>query len=355
MLLTTKMSFALKNNLNVLLQGLQGCGKTQSILDFWTEQRVNFAYFNCPVIDVYEDIKGIPVNIDGKLTYLRPEHRQWENIECVFLDEPNRAHIKVVNSLYELIQFRQLNGVKLPALRCVWAAMNPNNGEFTVENVDQSFYDRFHLHVNVTPTLEKEYFVDKINILTEQQFNNVCKWWNALPDETRDRYASPRRVKYAIDVFNLGGSVEDVLPAVTSPIRLEMALKSQQTKTISVDNYKEFLDNAELNVVHLGWDNFIEEFKLIPAEVIKGHFPYNKTTRTQDNKKVIDFVLRITSHDVQLREERLCQLVNLFSGHANVLVSMCYGLRSFPNVVRLAADTAKQNFPALARVALQGF
>jgi len=51
----------------------------------------------------------------------------------LFFDELNRAHPKVLNAVFELVQFRSINGDKLPRLQCVIAAINPPGAGYHVQ------------------------------------------------------------------------------------------------------------------------------------------------------------------------------------------------------------------------------
>lgn len=297
-----KVEFAIKHSLNLLAEGKHGCGKSGGILsvfhslgytnDIKSEDKV-YSYFNAPVIDVYEDIKGIPANENGKLIYIRPEHRVWDKVELVFFDEVNRAHIKVVNTLYELIQFRSINGIKLPNLRSVFVAMNPSDEDYTVESCDQSFYDRFHLHVSVVPELSKKFFLD-VKKIEEGVFHQINSWWKAIPENIRDKHASPRRIEYCIDVFNFGGDINDVIPGSCNPDRLfkilsktESIINTYDYTKFSIDDWKNFLsdyDNPNFK------EKFSEYILGIPDELLVSEFPYDKNDRNGSTEKLHKFI-----------------------------------------------------------------
>lgn len=344
-----QLNFAMTNGLNVLLQGAHGIGKTTVPLALFKQHNINHAYFNCPVLDIHEDLKGIPVNNKGKLEYILPSHRKWNEVEFIMLDEPNRAHIKVVNTLYELIQFRAINGISLPKLRGVWAAINPDNGDYTVESIDQSFYDRFHIHINVLPELNEEFFCNLG--IDNEQFVKLTHWWKAVPEDQRNKYASPRRVEYAVRVFKLGGEIADVLPASIMPDKLQALLNGEENVMDGIDANKTFLDNYKQYLKEGKYEEFVKIFDKVPIDAIAAAFPYRDETKEKDTAKVIKFITDVA--EIAPTEQVLTDIVRICGPVSRMMVTICYHYKDkYPTVVQDAASKVRQYAPALAAKAL---
>lgn len=351
-----KTEFAVKNGLNVCFIGGHGIGKTKGTLakweemgytNDWTADEKIYAYFNCPLIDVYEDIKGIPVNQDGDLVYIKPKHRVWDKVELVFFDEPNRAHPKIINTLYELIQLKSINGIKLPKLRCVFVAMNPHGEDYAVEACDQSFFDRFHLKINVEARLDKQFFVEKKG-LTPVKFEQMVQWWLAIPENVRTKEVSPRRVEYCVDVFNFGGQLEDVIPLTASPAKLHQILsgsikvEADDKSVLNIDKAKSFLDQYDHEAYK---STFVNNLKNTPKEILTSHFPYNRGSaqaKIDSERKTSNFVKYAVTLGV------LDEAIDCFAGVPNLLIAVIKNRYFHIDSRKKAHDLLTACAPALA-------
>lgn len=210
----------LDSNFNVLLIGPHGTGKTQSILDLCDQRNMKFKYFSCSTLDPYTDLVGVPMpkmycekdgvyydNTQNKcpecngqlveaLKMVRP--REVDEAEFIFFDEFNRADPKTLNAIFEIIQFKSINGEPLKNLKACWAAMNPPNGEYAVEDVDPALLDRFHVYIEVQPKPSISYMSQFVPFEVAKALN---MWWNehgknkAKGDkQNRMDYISPRRL-----------------------------------------------------------------------------------------------------------------------------------------------------------------
>src|SRR5207249_2123412 len=120
---------AVQGGLNVLVEGPHGVGKSKLVLGVAAELKLRLAYLSASTLDPYVDLVGIPVPVIHQGVPQRIDYVQLETLteaQIIFFDELNRAPAKVLNALFELVQFRSINGVKLPHLRCVIAAINPS-------------------------------------------------------------------------------------------------------------------------------------------------------------------------------------------------------------------------------------
>ena len=140
---TNVMKTCMSEGLNVLLIGYHGVGKTQMALEEAKSLGLNMKYYSSPTLDPWPDLVGIPVPVDiegdsksgdKQLQFIRPA--DVEDAEIMFFDELNRAHPKVINAVLEAIQFHSINGKPLPRLKMVWAAINPPDDIYDVNEPD---------------------------------------------------------------------------------------------------------------------------------------------------------------------------------------------------------------------------
>lgn len=218
---TKKVDFWLENNLNVLLEGLHGCGKTAVVKEKFEKKYgvmgKDWLYFSASTMDPWVDFIGVPREVkdgDGEpyLSLVRPQALRNGTVKAIFIDEFNRAPKKVRNAIMELVQFKSINGHHFPNLEIVWAAINPHddNETYDVDRLDPAQLDRFHIRHVVPYEIDRNYFNKKYG---EDMTSATIDWWSKLPKEVQ-KEVSPRRVDYALQIFNLGGSLRaDVLSA----------------------------------------------------------------------------------------------------------------------------------------------
>jgi hypothetical protein len=276
-----KLDTWVKNNKNVLFKGKHGIGKTAIVKETFDRHKLNWLYFSASTMDPWVDFIGVPrektedkipeqfeiikelAKLDIKianewvqnnwkmssesahkiithtlqrkqgLTYLdliRPQNFANGEVEALFFDEYNRSPKKVRNAVMELIQFKSINGMKFPKLRIVWAAINPDDDEnqvYDVEKIDPAQIDRFHVihHLEYKPN--KEWFINKYG---EDLAESAIEWWEELPEEIQNN-VSPRRLQYALDIYKENeGDIRDVLDFSSNVSKLNHYLTNGSTK-----------------------------------------------------------------------------------------------------------------------------
>jgi len=297
--LKRNLRFYLKNNYNVLLCGKHGVGKTTIVKELFEEEGLKWMYFSASTMDPWVDFIGVPKErTDERGSYLDlvlPKKIRDDNVDAIFFDEFNRGKSKVRNAVLEFIQFKEINGRKFKNLKVIWAAINPDDDEeqeYNVEKLDPAEKDRFHAQIEVPYRLDKEYFVGKYG---STKADAAIEWWNALPKEAKN-LTSPRRVDYALEIYNLNGDVKDVLHPSANVSKFISALASGPVKNIINDLYDKGSDqeiaeffkvpnnySSSLDIV-IKSDNFINKFiPLWPDEKIVSVMAVNR--------KVFDFVI----------------------------------------------------------------
>jgi len=226
--LVAKLKFYLKHDQNVLLEGRAGTGKTSIITQVFNEEfgEGNWLYLSGSTMDPFIDFVGVPreqkdENGNNYLEFVLPQHFVLKKIKAIFIDEYNRAHKKVRNGCMELIQFKSINGKKFPALKTVWVGINPFTDDeidqsYDVEQLDPAQLDRFQVQIKLPYQADLAYFSNKFG---PEIGKAAIEWWNGLNKSTQ-LAVSPRRLDYAIEMYNMGGDVFDVLPLESNPSKL---------------------------------------------------------------------------------------------------------------------------------------
>lgn len=194
------------NGLNIIVSGLAGTGKTSILTEAARQLGLNMQYYSAATLDPYTDLVGIPVpnHTTKSVEYFRP--KAIDEAEVVFFDEANRADPKTLNTLFELIQFRSINGEKLPKLKCVVAAINPNDGNYTVDDLDPALLDRFDMFLTAEPNIDYGYFS---KLFGADMAREASTWWKeyhntykaSLTAKKPQVYISPRRMEKIISSY----------------------------------------------------------------------------------------------------------------------------------------------------------
>lgn len=270
MLRDDKLDFWVEHDLNVLLVGKHGVGKTSLVTSAFDRAGLKWKYFSASTMDPWVDFVGVPRAVESKqpdgsmLTHLelvRPKDFANGEIEALFFDEFNRSPKKVRNAVMELLQFKSINGVRFPNLKIVWAAINPDDeeGEYQVEALDPAQEDRFHIKISISYQPDKEWFAKEFG---EKIADSAIEWWNGLSDELKNQ-VSPRRLEYALRVYKLRGDIRDVLPGNSNINKLSQAL-SQGPICDKLDNFLAEKNYKGAKLFLTNENNYAQAMKFIP-------------------------------------------------------------------------------------------
>lgn len=200
---------AIDSGLNVLLSGLHGIGKTYAVMEAIDDLGLEMKYYSTSTLDPYVDLVGVPVPVDREdsdkkqLEMVRPD--DINNVDVVFFDELNRADPKTLNAVFELVQFRTINGESLPRLKSIVAAINPTDGAYNTEELDPALLDRFHVFWQIDPKAPTAYLKERYDSALVDAF---ILWWGNHKSSKREYYVSPRRLEYMIENYATFGTFE---------------------------------------------------------------------------------------------------------------------------------------------------
>ena len=219
------------NGRTTLFIGPNGTGKTSSIRDYCDRNGIELAVLDCANIDPNIDLIGIPVPNPETGTFDMIRSQQIQDAQVIFFDEVNRADERVINALMSLANSGEIHGQKLPNLKCVFAAMNPVDGDekwhgltghdYMVNDVDTATLDRY-ASIQWIPPVYNVYVIAK-NLGSEVDHTTetpescqifrvaqaVLQFLNEdLPslDEEGGFYVSPRRAEHIAGTFLSGAS-----------------------------------------------------------------------------------------------------------------------------------------------------
>ena len=208
-----RLIFYAQHGYNVLLEGRHGVGKTKIIEQTFDNMGWKYHVLNASTIDPYMDFIGVPskhLDEDKAIEYLEmilPKKFAYDELDALFLDEINRGRKETLNGLLDIIQNKSIKNKKLNRLKVIWSAQNPyfedldeSDQIYHVKPLDPALKDRFHAFIDVPYQLNKSYLNKKYSDLSKP----FIDWWTKLPEEMQ-YLCSPRRVDYAIQIFNDGG------------------------------------------------------------------------------------------------------------------------------------------------------
>jgi hypothetical protein len=137
-------SFVTKGvNVSLLFVGPMGVGKSQIVKQVSEELGIGLIDLRLAQMDP-GDMIGMPRVFEGKTIWAKPCWWPEEGTKGIlFLDELNRAPNDVRQAVFQLVLDGHLNTHKLPEGWRIVSAINPENGQYQVEALDQAMVRRF--------------------------------------------------------------------------------------------------------------------------------------------------------------------------------------------------------------------
>ena len=208
--------------LNILIAGPHGVGKTALLSEAANSLGYKVKYYSASTLDPFADLVGIPVpnQVTKTVEYFRP--REIDSADVIFMDELNRADPRTINTLLEIIQFRSINGEKLPNLKLVVAAINPVSEEYNTDELDAAVMDRFDVTLTMNPEISGPYFskrfgpaVGKAAVTAWREYESARSLQAKRSKANPMAYISPRRMEKITAAFvavSVRQTIADTLP-----------------------------------------------------------------------------------------------------------------------------------------------
>jgi len=245
-----QLKLALQSGLNVVMEGVAGTGKTSCGKIACDVECMKMVYYSASTLDPFVDIVGLPKPVDKSdgskdLEFYRTNTMQEANV--LFFDEANRAQSKTTNAMLEIMQFGTVNGEELPELHSVIIAINPNDDEYDVVELDPAFKGRFHMHLYFEPVPDHEWFKLTFGGLGMHLYD----WWSACLDDKQKENVSPRRLEYIGKVIRAGCDINtSVARDILLPFDELLSRINNQAKQYSVEDFinnkAEMRDNIKI-------------------------------------------------------------------------------------------------------------
>lgn len=191
--LVPKVDIYIKHNLNILLIGPHGVGKTEDLWAAAARHGKKLKYFSCSTMDPFTELVGIPYPAPdmSDLHMVRPH--QVDEADIIFFDELNRApDMKTLDAILEVVQFHTINGEPLK-VSAVWASINPVDKDktYNVKALDPALVDRFDVYEHIQPKISMSYFNSKYDSVVSMAIRD---WFKEHTKGGKADYISPRRL-----------------------------------------------------------------------------------------------------------------------------------------------------------------
>ena len=151
----------LDHSTSVLCDGIHGIGKSSIFKQLAKERNAEFIDMRLSQCE-YTEVAGYPKDMDGKMVHLNPwwrtriEECSAEGRDVVLLfDEMNRAHKDVLQSVFQVVLDREVQGWTFPDNIKVWVYAAGNIGDdYDVNMFDGALCDRF-FRFELTPSVDE--------------------------------------------------------------------------------------------------------------------------------------------------------------------------------------------------------
>lgn len=247
--LEKKLRSYAKLHLNVLLEGRHGVGKSSVIAQIFKENNWNYKILTASTLDPYLDLIGVAkekYDEEHMVDYIEnvlPKHIAFDDLDAIFIDELNRSNKVVLNAVLELVQMKSVRDKKMNRLKVVWSAINPYDDTLSEEEqiynvipLDPALKDRFHVYLEFPYKLNEPHLMKKYGKIAEP----FIDWWNKDLTQEFQYKCSPRRLEYAIDIYDKIKDIEHVLSKDLPFKMLKTRLKEYQGS----DRFQNFVNSV---------------------------------------------------------------------------------------------------------------
>ncbi|MEZ4250164.1 MAG: MoxR family ATPase [Polyangiales bacterium] len=126
----------------VLLEGPTGIGKSELVRGLATRLGIQHRVLDLSLLEP-PDLVGLPVLEGGRTSFASPRILPTEGEGILLLEELNRAERYIQQPALQLLSARRLHEYVLPAGWSVFAAINPETGDYQVTPLDLALRARF--------------------------------------------------------------------------------------------------------------------------------------------------------------------------------------------------------------------
>ena len=257
-----------KDKDSLTIWGKHGIGKTKGIEAYCKANNHAFAYLPLGQIEEFGDIIGMPSTENGETVYspppFVPKEPLKEGQQGIFLiDDFNRASIRIVKGMMQLVQNYETVGWKLSDNWHIVMTANPEGVDYDITSVDFAFLTR-STHVTMEFSIidwvkwleTKGYSADLIGYVKSYGLE-IDKFINA------GKMTTPRSYTAFFDKYDTlmkGNKIEDNKIGIVKSLAMgkldpeaaDHFISFMREQLITVPNVKNFLNNAwEETKLHL--------------------------------------------------------------------------------------------------------
>jgi alkaline phosphatase D len=145
---TDLLKYADACNHVVMMVGPHGIGKTEAVKSYATENNLHCEVLMLSLLDT-GDMLGLPYREGLSTKWAQPvwftrilEANAAGKRSVLFLDEINRASNDLIGASLQLVLDGRLNEHQLPSGTMIVAAINPDDGNYSVNSLDAAMMDR---------------------------------------------------------------------------------------------------------------------------------------------------------------------------------------------------------------------
>lgn len=211
----------IQNNLNILVSGGPGTGKTTIISDVVTNILGYKFFISHPALDDPTDYKGLPCIVNEKAEFL-PFGNLRKLVECkekavYFMDDLGQTPGSVQAPIMQLIHGGRVNGHRVENNIVFVGATNRKQDKSGVVGMYDALRSRFAAHVELAPSVQAwiQWAVKAqmpYQLISYVQGFGLEVLWDPRPSYDLRGYPNPRTLEYIGRWMNCGISKKNLMP-----------------------------------------------------------------------------------------------------------------------------------------------